>query len=73
MEPLVDSFGYENVRVEGFEADVIATVARRARDEGFDVMVVTGDRDLFQLIEPGVRVMATSRGSRRRRCTTARR
>ena len=63
MEPLVDSFGYENVRVEGYEADdVIATVARRARDEGFDVMVVTGDRDLFQLIEPGVRVMATSRG-----------
>ncbi len=63
MEPLVDSFGYENVRVEGFEADdVIATVARRARDEGFEVMVVTGDRDLFQLIEPGVRVMATSRG-----------
>ena len=63
MDPLVDSFGYENVRVEGYEADdVIATVARRARDEGFDVMVVTGDRDLFQLIEPGVRVMATSRG-----------
>jgi DNA polymerase-1 len=63
MEPLVESFGYENVRVEGFEADdVIATVARRARDEGFEVMVVTGDRDLFQLIEPGVRVMATSRG-----------
>ena len=63
LDPLVDSFGYENVRVEGYEADdVIATVARRARDEGFDVMVVTGDRDLFQLIEPGVRVMATSRG-----------
>jgi DNA polymerase-1 len=63
MEPLVDSFGYENVRVDGYEADdVIATVARKARDQGFDVMVVTGDRDLFQLIEPGVRVMATSRG-----------
>ena len=63
LDPLVDSFGYENVRVAGYEADdVIATVARRARDEGFDVMVVTGDRDLFQLIEPGVRVMATSRG-----------
>jgi DNA polymerase-1 len=63
MEPLVDSFGYENVRVEGYEADdVIATVARKARDQGFDVMILTGDRDLFQLIEPGVRVMATSRG-----------
>ena len=63
MQPLVDAFGYENVRVEGYEADdVIATVARRAREKGYEVMVVTGDRDLFQLIEPGVRVMATSRG-----------
>jgi DNA polymerase-1 len=63
MQPLVDAFGYENVRVEGYEADdVIATVAQRAREKGYEVMVVTGDRDLFQLIEPGVRVMATSRG-----------
>src|SRR5688572_31704560 len=63
MQPLVDAFGYENVRVEGYEADdVIATIAHRAREEGYEVMVVTGDRDLFQLIEPGVRVMATSRG-----------
>ena len=63
MQPLVDAFGYENVRVEGYEADdVIATVAREAREKGYEVMVVTGDRDLFQLIEPGVRVMATSRG-----------
>jgi DNA polymerase I len=63
MQPLVDAFGYENVRVEGYEADdVIATVAHRAREQGYEVMVVTGDRDLFQLIEPGVRVMATSRG-----------
>jgi DNA polymerase-1 len=63
MQPLVDAFGYENVRVEGYEADdVIATVAKHAREKGYEVMVVTGDRDLFQLIEPGVRVMATSRG-----------
>jgi DNA polymerase-1 len=63
MEPLVDSFGYGNVRVEGYEADdVIASAARLARERGIEVMVVTGDRDLFQLIEPGVRVMATSRG-----------
>ncbi len=63
MHPLVDAFGYENVRVDGYEADdVIATVAREAREKGYEVMVVTGDRDLFQLIEPGVRVMATSRG-----------
>jgi len=63
MQPLVDAFGYENVKVPGYEADdVIATLAGRARKQGIEVMVVTGDRDLFQLIEPGVRVMATGRG-----------
>src|ERR671933_47454 len=63
MEPLVEAFGYRNVKVPGYEADdVIATLAQRARSEGIEVMVVTGDRDSFQLIEDGVRVMATSRG-----------
>jgi DNA polymerase I len=63
LHPLVESFGYENVKVPGYEADdVIATLARRAHGQGLEVMVVTGDRDLFQLIEPGVRVMATGRG-----------
>ena len=63
MHPLVDAFGYENIKVDGYEADdVIATLAGKARAQGIDVMVLTGDRDLFQLIEPGVRVMATGRG-----------
>jgi DNA polymerase-1 len=61
--PLVEAFGYANVSCEGFEADdVIATLARRAREHGTEVMVVTGDRDTFQLVEDGVRVMATGRG-----------
>jgi DNA polymerase-1 len=63
MHPLVESFGYSNVRVDGYEADdVIATLAERAADEGLDVMVVTGDRDMFQLVKPNIRVMATGRG-----------
>jgi DNA polymerase-1 len=63
MHPLVEAFGYQNVKVDGFEADdVIATLARQAAEKGIDVTVVTGDRDMFQLIEPHVKVMATSRG-----------
>ena len=63
LQPLVEAFGYQNIKVPGYEADdVIATLATRAKGEGIDVMVVTGDRDMFQLIEPGIRVMATSRG-----------
>ena len=63
LSPLVEAMGYQNVKVEGFEADdVIATLVTQAREKGIDVMVVTGDRDMFQLVQPGVRVMATSRG-----------
>ncbi|MEA2230184.1 MAG: polymerase, partial [Solirubrobacteraceae bacterium] len=65
LEPLVDAFGYRNVKVDGFEADdVIASIAERARENGVPVMVVTGDRDAFQIIDPDskVRVMATGRG-----------
>jgi DNA polymerase-1 len=63
LMPLVEAFGYTNVKVEGFEADdVIASLARRAREEGIPVMVVTGDRDAYQLVGDGVRVMSTSRG-----------
>jgi DNA polymerase I len=63
LMPLVEAFGYTNVKVEGFEADdVIASLTRQAREEEIAVMVVTGDRDAYQLVGPGVRVMSTSRG-----------
>jgi DNA polymerase I len=63
LMPLVEAFGYTNVKVEGFEADdVIASLVRQAREQGIEVMVVTGDRDAYQLVDEGVRVMSTSRG-----------
>src|SRR5438132_2429847 len=67
MEPLVEAFGYRNVRVEGYEADdVIGSLAERALrcEPPVPVMIVTGDRDVFQLIDSDglVQVMATSRG-----------
>jgi DNA polymerase I len=64
LEPLVEAFGYENVRVEGFEADdVIASLAEQAKEAEIPVMIVTGDRDAYQLATNGsVRIMTTSRG-----------
>jgi DNA polymerase-1 len=63
LMPLVEAFGYENVRVEGYEADdVIGSLVRRAREQEIPVMVVSGDRDVYQVVEDGVRVMTTSRG-----------
>jgi DNA polymerase-1 len=65
MEPLAEAFGYRNVKLDGYEADdVIASLAEQARAAGVPVTIVTGDRDVFQLIdEQGlVQVMATARG-----------
>ncbi|RPI23775.1 MAG: DNA polymerase I, partial [Actinobacteria bacterium] len=60
---VLESMEIAQLGVEGVEADdVIATLAARAKDEGWDVLVVTGDRDAFQLIEPGVTVYYTRRG-----------
>ena len=65
--PIVEAFGWHNVHVDGFEADdVIASLAEIARtaSEPVPVVIVTGDRDSFQLIDPAghVTVMATARG-----------
>ena len=65
LEPLVEAFGYRNLAVPGFEADdVIASIAERAKEQRppIPVMVVTGDRDAYQLVDEGVRIMTTSRG-----------
>jgi len=63
LEPLVEAFGYGNVAVEGYEADdVIASIAEKAKAVGVPVIVVTGDRDSFQLVDDGVSIMATARG-----------
>lgn len=64
--PLAEAFGFENVRIDGWEADdVIASIAELAKADGYEVMVVTGDRDSFQLVDDAngpVRIMATGRG-----------
>ncbi|MEI2703577.1 MAG: DNA polymerase I [Baekduia sp.] len=65
LGPIAEAFGYRNVTVEGYEADdVIATIAERAREQQIPVVIVTGDRDIFQLIDEAstVKVLATGRG-----------
>ncbi len=52
------------IEAPGYEADdVIATLASQARDVGDEVIVVTGDRDTYQLVEdPFVKVLYNRRG-----------
>jgi DNA polymerase-1 len=51
------------LEVEGFEADdIIATLSTRAEAEGFDVLICSGDRDVFQLVGDHVTVLYPTRG-----------
>src|SRR5580700_5445140 len=64
VRQLVSTLHIPTVELAGFEADdIIATLATQARDRGLDVMVVTGDRDCYQLVEdPHVKVLYNRRG-----------
>jgi DNA polymerase I len=60
LHELVRAMGLPMLVVPGVEADdVIATLAREGREHGLDVVISTGDKDLAQLVEPGVTLVNT--------------
>ncbi len=63
FRPIVEAFGYRNLEFEGWEADdVIATLATLADEAGIKTVVVSTDRDAFQLVTDNVCLMMTPRG-----------
>jgi DNA polymerase-1 len=64
IEELVGAFGIPVFTSEAHEADdCIGTLARRAEADGFDeIVLISGDLDLLQLVDARTRVMATIRG-----------
>ncbi|MEA2558218.1 MAG: polymerase [Actinomycetota bacterium] len=60
---VLDALKIPVIRMEGHEADdALGTLALRAADAGWEATIVTGDRDFFQLVRPGVRVLYNRRG-----------
>ncbi|GAA3107602.1 hypothetical protein GCM10020254_61880 [Streptomyces goshikiensis] len=60
---LLDAMSVPRFAVDGFEADdVIATLATQAEALGFDVLIVTGDRDSFQLVSEHTTVLYPTKG-----------
>lgn len=64
VRQVLEVLGIPAVERAGVEADdIIASLATRARDRGDDVLIVTGDRDTYQLVEdPHVKVLYNKRG-----------
>ncbi len=64
VRQVVDALALPVIERAGFEADdLIATLAAEGRDHGYEVVIVTGDRDSYQLVEdPLVKVLYNKRG-----------
>lgn len=55
IHEIVDAYALASLSMEGFEADdIIATLVREAKQAGWEVVIVSGDKDLMQLVGGGV-------------------
>ncbi|ARU59714.1 DNA polymerase I [Tumebacillus avium] len=63
VRSILDSFDIPYVEVEGHEADdIIGTITKEAEAQGYESLVVTGDKDLLQLVSDHVTTMLTRKG-----------
>jgi DNA polymerase-1 len=63
IQRMLDALQITWIVHEGYEADdIIATLATQATDSGFDVLILTGDRDSLQLVSPTSTVLYPMRG-----------
>ncbi len=67
IKDIVEAYNIKGIEMEGFEADdIIGTLVKRVKESGRDIeiVIVTGDKDMFQLIGDGVFVYDTMRDIR---------
>jgi DNA polymerase-1 len=65
IHELVDAFSIRRFVVPGVEADdVIATLARQAKAAGFEVTLISGDKDLMQLVDDRLTLFEPMKGER---------
>ena len=63
IQQFLEAFHVPVVTYPDFEADdVLGTLARRAAEHGVDVLILTGDRDMFQLVDDRIRILYTRGG-----------
>lgn len=62
-QQLLDYLQIPHLMAPGYEADdILGTLATALRARGEDIRILTGDRDLLQLVRPGISVLLTTRG-----------
>ncbi len=63
LKKMIDAFGINRIELEGYEADdLIGTVAKNFEQDGFEVYIITGDKDALQLVSDKIKVLFTKKG-----------
>ncbi len=63
IREVLDAFGIRHFEAEGYEADdIIGTLAKGAEEKGLHTLIVTGDKDLLQLVTDRVTLLLTRKG-----------
>lgn len=63
VKELLEALSVPVVELEGWEGDdILGTLARRGEEAGCDMYLVTGDRDMYQLVTDHVHVVSTRKG-----------
>ena len=63
LKELLTAMNFKILQKQGYEADdVLGTVSRICAEQGLEAVIVTGDRDSYQLVGDGVRVLYTKKG-----------
>lgn len=63
LQEFLEALGIAFIEKDNYEADdIIGTLAKKSAAEGYEALIVTGDKDALQLIAPQVKVMLTKRG-----------
>lgn len=63
IEELLDGFNINRFKIDGYEADdVIGTLSQKLSKEGIEVIVVTGDKDLAQILDKNVKIALLGKG-----------
>lgn len=63
LKDILDSLNVKYLDIDGFEADdIVGTYSKIAKDEGLETVIITGDKDYFQLVNDDVIVYLTRKG-----------
>jgi DNA polymerase-1 len=58
IKELIRLWGIKIIEIPGYEADdIIATLARKGKEKGFEVIIVTPDKDMMQLVEENIKIL----------------